>query len=56
MKHFVIIVNGWKHFVIIVNGWKLLTIITKNFILDIATVLDPSPNSSSLTPLTLKRI
>ena len=41
MKHFVIIVNGWKRFVVIVNGWKLLTIITKCFILDVAVALDP---------------
>ena len=30
-----------KHFVIIVNGWKPLTTITKHSILDDATALDP---------------
>ena len=30
-----------KHFVIIVNGYKPLTIITKSSILDVAAVLDP---------------
>ena len=30
-----------KHFVIMVNGWKTLTIITKRSILDAAAVLDP---------------
>ena len=30
-----------KHFVIIVNGWKPLTIITKSSILDVAAVLGP---------------
>ena len=31
-----------EHFLIIVNGWKPLTIITKNSILNVAAVLDPS--------------
>ena len=30
-----------KHFVLIVNGWKRLAIITKSSILDVAAVLDP---------------
>ena len=30
-----------KHFVIIVNGWRPVTIITKSSILDVAAVLDP---------------
>ena len=30
-----------KHFELIVNGWKPLSIITKSSILDVAAVLDP---------------
>ena len=39
-----------KHFVIIVNGWKPFTVITKCSILDVGAVLDP-PQSSVLVPI-----
>ena len=32
--------SSMKHFVIIVNGWKPLIIITKSSIFDVATVID----------------
>ena len=35
------VTSKMKHFVIIVNGYKSLTIITKRSILDVAAVLDP---------------
>ena len=39
-----------KHFVIIVNGWKPLTFITKSSILDNPVVLDPPLDMVLKTP------
>ena len=43
-----------KHFVIIINGWKPLTTITKCSILDVAVVLDQLPVSIVKTPKFIK--